>query len=182
MISTVVPANAAAGITYMEPVATGVSLDPYATAGDSVGGYLIGGIPDGMGVIPVNGKLRVLTNHEWSNANPIAAARGSANGMTTASYVSEMHYDLKTKTVVAGKDFMEWIEWYDYQSNKFGVIPTAPDGATLVDQYGSQAHSYLINRFCSSTLADAGEFYNKTTGAGYKGADRRQKLMGQQPY
>ena len=170
MISTVVPANAAAGITYMEPVATGVSLDPYATAGDSVGGYLIGGIPDGMGVIPVNGKLRVLTNHEWSNANPIAAARGSANGMTTASYVSEMHYDLKTKTVVAGKDFMEWIEWYDYQSNKFGVIPTAPDGATLVDQYGSQAHSYLINRFCSSTLADAGEFYNKATGAGYKGA------------
>jgi len=170
MISTVIPANAAAGIIYMEPVAAGVSLDPYATAGDSVGGYLIGGIPDGMGVIPVNGKLRVLTNHEWSNANPIAAARGSANGMTTASYVSEMHYDLKTKTVVAGKDFMEWIEWYDYQSNKFGVIPTAPDGAVLVDQYGSQAHSYLINRFCSSTLADAGEFYNKATGAGYKGA------------
>ena len=66
-ISTVIPTNAAAGITYMEPVASGVSLDPYATAGDSVGGYLIGGIPDGMGVIPANGKLRVLTNHEWSN-------------------------------------------------------------------------------------------------------------------
>ena len=84
MISTVVPANAAAGITYMEPVASGVSLDPYATAGDSIGGYLIGGIPDGMGVIPVNGKLRVLTNHEWSNSNPIAAARVSTNGTTTA--------------------------------------------------------------------------------------------------
>ena len=170
LVASIMPANAAAGITYMEPVATGVSLDPFATAGDSIDGYLIGGIPDGMGVIPVNGKLRVLTNHEWSNANPIASARGSASGMTTASYVSEMHYDLKKKTVVAGKDFMEWIEWYDYQGDKFGVIPTAPVGAALVDQYGSQAHSYLINRFCSSTLADAGEFYNKKTGLGYKGA------------
>ena len=100
----------------MEPVAAGVSLDPFATAGDSIGGYLIGGIPDGMGVIPVNGKLRVVTNHEWSNANPIAAARASTAGMTTGSYVSEMHYDLKKKAIVAGKDFMEWIEWYDYQT------------------------------------------------------------------
>ncbi len=169
-ISTVIPANAAAGITYMEPVASGVSLDPYATAGDSIGDYLIGGIPDGMGVIPVDGKLRVLTNHEWSSSNPLAIPRVSASGMTSASYVSEMHYDLKKKTVVAGKDFMEWIEWYDYRSEKFGVTPTAPIGAALVDQFGSPTHSYLINRFCSSTLADAGEFYNNRTGAGYKGA------------
>jgi len=61
LVASIMPANAAAGITYMEPVATGVSLDPFATAGDSINGYLIGGIPDGMGVIPVNGKLRVLT-------------------------------------------------------------------------------------------------------------------------
>jgi len=170
MISTVIPANAAAGIIYMEPVATGVSLDPFATAGDSVDGYLIGGIPDGTGIIPVNGKLRILTNHEWSNANPAAVARASATGMTTGSYVSEMLYDLKKKTVVAGKDFMQWVEWYDYENRKYGVVSSAPAGALLVDSYGSQAHSYLINRFCSSTLADAGEFYNKKTGAGYKGA------------
>ena len=56
------------------------------------------------------------------------------------------------------------------RANKFGVEPTAPAGAALVDQYGSVNHSYLINRFCSSTLADAGEFYNKKTGLGYKGA------------
>jgi secreted PhoX family phosphatase len=164
------PVHAAAGITYMEPVASGVSLTAIATAGDSIGDYLIGGIPDGMGVIPVNGKLRILTNHEWSNANPIAAARASAQGMTTGSYVSEMHYDLKKKSIVAGKDFMEWITWYNYPDKKFGLMPEAPIGAALVDQYGSKTHQYLINRFCSSTLADAGEFYNKKTGAGYKGA------------
>ena len=170
MISTVLPANAAANITYMEPVASGVTLDPFATAGDSIGNYLIGCIPDGVGVIPVNGKLRVLTNHEWSNTNPIAASRASASGLTNGSYVSEMHYDLKKKTVVAGKDFMDWIQWYDYSSGTFGYNPVAPAGAAAVDSYGSSNHSYLINRFCSSTLADAGEFYNKKTGAGYKGA------------
>lgn len=170
LMASVMPANAAAGITYMEAVASGVSLDPFATSGDSIGGYLIGGVPDGMGVIPVNGKLRILTNHEWSSSIPVAAARASTYGMTTASYVSEMHYDLKKKAIVAGKDFMEWIEWYDYQTEQFGVVPTAPAGAALVDAYGAQSHSYLMNRFCSSTLADAGEFYNKKTGAGYKGA------------
>ena len=78
LISTITPANAAAGIEYMEPVATGVTLDAIATSGDSIGSYLIGGIPDGMGVIPAEGKLRILPNHEWSSTNPIAAARASS--------------------------------------------------------------------------------------------------------
>ena len=170
IIPTVIPANAAAGITYMEPVASGVSLDPYATAGDSIGGYLIGGIPDGMGVIPVNGKLRVLTNHEWSNSNPIAAGRASTEGLTFASYVSEMHYDLGKKEIVAGKDFMQFVEWFDYQALDYTYEPTAPKGAELKDQYGSTNHATLMNRFCSSTLADAGTFYSKSAGVGYKGA------------
>ena len=170
LVSTITPANAAAGIEYMEPVATGVTLNAIATSGDSIGTYLIGGIPDGMGVIPAGGKLRILTNHEWSNANPIAAARASSAGLTNGSYVSEMHYDLKKKSIVAGKDFMQWIQWYDYRTGNYGYETVAPSGAELVDQYGSKNHTYLINRFCSSTLADAGEFYNKKTGAGYKGA------------
>ena len=170
MLFSIQPAKAADLIVYMEPVASGVTLDVIATAGDTIDGYLIGGVPDGTGVIPVNGKLRILTNHEWSSTNPIAAARASTIGMTTGSYVSEMHYDLKQKKIVAGKDFMEWIYWYDYQSEQWGLVPTAPAGAAALDSYGTQNHSYLINRFCSSTLADAGEFYNQKTGAGYKGA------------
>jgi hypothetical protein len=38
MISTVIPANAAAGITYMAPVAKGVTLEVIATAGDTLAG------------------------------------------------------------------------------------------------------------------------------------------------
>lgn len=120
LFSTTAPANAAADVVYMEGKATGVTLDAVATAGDSIAGYLIGGIPDGMGVIKEGNILRVITNHEWSNANPIAAARASTNGMTTGSYISEMHYDLKKKSIVAGKDFMEWITWFDYETNQYG--------------------------------------------------------------
>lgn len=155
----------------MTPVAPGVSLKVIGTAGDAVGsGYLLGGIPDGLGVIKSGNKLRIITNHEWSNALPMAAARTSTQGMTSGSYISELHLDLKSKKLVEGKDFMQWIDWYDYSTQQFGAIPTAPSGAATKDSYGSVSHSYLINRFCSSTLAPAGLFYDAKSGTGYKGA------------
>ena len=103
---SILPAQAAAGVIYMESANPAVSLTTFATAGDRIGGYLIGGIPDGMGVIKSGNKLRVLTNHEWSNSNPVAAARASSAGLTNGSYVSELHYDLTSKEIVAGKDFI----------------------------------------------------------------------------
>ena len=170
LISSTVPANAAAGITYMQGVNSSVTLTPFATAGDRIGNYLIGGIPDGMGVIQSGNKLRVVTNHEWSNSNAVAAARASSAGLTNGSYVSEMHYDLSKKEIVAGKDFMQFVEWFDYQALDYTYEPTAPKGAEAKDQYGSINHATLMNRFCSSTLADAGTFYSKSAGVGYKGA------------
>ncbi len=166
-----IPNAAAAGIVYMEPVAGGVSLSAVATAGDRAGGsYLIGGIPDGMGVIKSGNKLRIITNHEWSNANTIAAGRSSTNNFTSASYISEMHYDLTSKSIVAGKDFMQHMDWFDYQTLEYTYEPTAPKGAAGADQYGSINHGRALNRFCSATLAPAGTFFDKKSGFGYEGA------------
>jgi secreted PhoX family phosphatase len=170
LITPTVPANAAAGITYMEAANSAVSLEPIATSGDYIGNYLIGGVPDGMGVIKSGNKLRIITNHEWSSSNAIAAARASNAGLTNGSYVSEMHYDLSTKEIVAGKDFMQYIEWFDYNTLEYTYEPTVPKGADAKDQYGSSNHANLMNRFCSSTLAEAGTFYSKSAGVGYKGA------------
>ncbi len=167
---SILPAQAAAGVIYLESANPAVSLTTFATAGDRIGGYLIGGIPDGMGVIKSGNKLRVLTNHEWSNLNPVAAARASSAGLTNGSYVSELHYDLTSKEIVAGKDFMQFVEWFDYQALDYTFQPTSPKNAAAKDQYGSINHSTLINRFCSSTLAPAGTFYSKSAGMGYKGA------------
>ena len=166
-----IPNAAAADIVYMEPVAAGVSLTDIATAGDFAGSsYLIGGIPDGMGVIKKGNILRILTNHEWSNANSIAAARPSVGGLTSASYVSEMHYDLTSKKIVAGKDFMQYMDWFDYNTLEHTYEPTAPKGAAGVDSYGSLNHGRALNRFCSATLAPAGTFFDKKSGFGYEGA------------
>lgn len=165
------PTASAAGIVYMEPVASGVSLTDIATSGDRAGGsYLIGGIPDGMGVIKSGNKLRILTNHEWSNSNKIAQDRSSAGKFTSASYISEMHYDLSSKSIVAGKDFMQYMDWFDYTNLEYTYEPTAPKGATAVDQYGSTNHARALNRFCSATLAKAGTFFDKKSGTGYEGA------------
>ena len=164
------PAYSVASIEYMKAVGAGVSLEVFATAGDSIDGYLIGGVPDGMGVIPSGNKLRVITNHEWSNANAIASQRLTANGGGSGSYISEMHYDLTSKKIVAGKDFREFITWYNYEESAYGIEPVAPIGAELKDSSGSINHGYSLNRFCSSSLAPAGFFYDKKTGTGYKGA------------
>jgi hypothetical protein len=171
LLLTNIPTSSAADIVYMEPAAQGVSLTAFATAGDRAGGsYLIGGIPDGMGVIKSGNKLRVLTNHEWSNANTTAVKRASTNDFTSASYISEMHYDLTSKTIVAGKDFMQYVDWFNYQTLEYTYEPTAPKGAAAVDQYGAGNHGRALNRFCSSTLAPAGTFFDKKSGFGYEGA------------
>jgi len=171
MTSTVIPANAAAGITYIAPVAKGVTLDVIATSGDTLSGnYLLGGVPDGTGVLKSGNNLKIITNHEWSNTNAVAAARSSANYATNGSYISEMQYDLNTKSIISGKDFMQQMSWFNYTTGKWGSLPVAPTGAAAADAYGSPAHTHAINRFCSSTLAAAGLFYDKKTGTGHKGA------------
>ena len=170
-LSTSAPVNAADAIVYMAPVAKGVSLDVLATAGDAVSGsYLVGGVPDGTGIIKSGNKLRILTNHEWSNTNSFAAARSSAGYATNGSYISEMHYDLGSKKITAGKDFMQKMEWFNYTTGKYSADPVAPSGAAAIDSYGSTNHTYSINRFCSATLAPAGVFYDKKSGYGYNGA------------
>lgn len=161
-------ANAAAP-TYMQSVASSVKLTSVVSAGDYIGSYQIAGIPDGLGVIKENGKLRIITNHEWSGTNAVAAARNSARGSTSGSFISEMHYDLASGTVTKARDFVTDVVWYDYANVKFGSTPTAPADAAALDEYKTPNHTSLINRFCSATLAAAGTFYDKASGFGYQG-------------
>ncbi|MEY2769346.1 MAG: hypothetical protein RL359_982, partial [Actinomycetota bacterium] len=74
LVISAAPANAAAPV-YVEAVATSATLTPFASAGDMVGTYLVPGIPDGLGVIKNGNSLRIITNHEWSATNAVAAGR-----------------------------------------------------------------------------------------------------------
>ena len=163
------PANAAAPV-YVEAVATSATLTPFASAGDMVGTYLVPGIPDGLGVIKNGNSLRIITNHEWSATNAVAAGRTTAGGLVSGSFLSDMTYDLKTQKVTKAVDLFKDVVWYDYTTGKYGQTPVAPAGALVKDSYGTLNHSYLLNRFCSGSLAPAGSFFDKASGYGFTDA------------
>ena len=163
------PANAAAPV-YVEAVATSATLTPFASAGDMVGTYLVPGIPDGLGVVKTGNSLRVITTHEWSATNAVAAGRTSAGGLVSGSFLSDMTYDLKTQKVTKAVDLFKDVVWYDYTTGKYGQTPVAPAGALVKDSYGTLNHSYLLNRFCSGSLAPAGSFFDKASGYGFTDA------------
>ena len=163
------PAYAAAP-TYMEAVASSATLTPIASAGDMIGSYLVPGIPDGLGVIKNGNTLRIITNHEWSATNAVAAGRTTAGGLVSGSFLSDMTYDIATQKVTKAVDLFKDVVWYDYATGKYGNTPGAPAGAAVKDAYGTLNHSYLLNRFCSGSLSPAGAFYDKASGTGIKDA------------
>lgn len=164
-----VPAHAAAP-TYLEAVAPSATLTPIVSAGDVVGSYLIPGIPDGLGVIKNGNSLRIITNHEWSATNAVAAGRTTAGGQVSGSFLSDMTYDIASGKVTKAVDLFRDVVWYNYATGTYGNTPGAPAGAAVKDAYGTLNHSYLLNRFCSGSLADAGSFFDKATGTGIKDA------------
>ena len=164
------PATAASYPIYVESVASGVSLNVIATAGDQVDGYQLVGVPDGMGLVKDGKKLALITNHELSASNATVLARTTASGAAVGSFVSKITLDPKSLKPTAAEDLFSTISWYDYTTGTWGSKPTAPSGAALKDQYGTANHSNAFNRFCSATLAPAGTFFNKKTGAGFKDA------------
>ena len=166
----ITPASAANYPVYVEPVASGVSLNVVGTVGDVVNGYQIVGIPDGMGLIKEGYKLSLVTNHELSATNAVAVARSTAGGAALGSFVSKITLDPKTLKPVAAQDLFSKVSWYDYTNRTWTTAPTAPLGAALKDSFGTPNHTNAFNRFCSATLAPAGTFYNKKTGAGFKDA------------
>ena len=154
--------------TYMEPVAPSVSLTPFLTSGDLIGSYQIPGIPDGLGVLKDGNRLRILTNQEWSASNTTAAVRNSTGGQTKGAFISELTYNTKTGTVTQAKDFMTDVVWYNYVNNTYGKYGSAPIGAAAADSFGTVNHGALLNRFCSSTLAPAGTFYDAKSKMGFE--------------
>ena len=164
-----VPAQATAPV-YLETVATSATLTPFISAGDMVGSYLVPGIPDGLGAIKTGNSLRIITNHEWSVTNSIAAGRTTAGGLVSGSFLSDMTYDLASQKVTKARDLFKDVTWYDYATASYGTTPGAPSGSEIKDSYGTLNHSYLLNRFCSGSLAPAGTFYDKSSSTGTKDA------------
>ncbi|MEY4137595.1 MAG: hypothetical protein RL205_1723 [Actinomycetota bacterium] len=158
-----IPAQADSGFLYMEPVASGVTLKPLLTTGDSIGGVTWAGVPDGMGVLKDGNNLTIFVNHELATSNKAAAALGH-NGVTTSSTVSALNYDTTSGAITGVRDLINKVDWFDYATGQRSSTPGAPAGADAKDSYGGTLHGIGLNRFCSSHLTQPGELAYRVKG------------------
>ncbi|MEZ6235695.1 MAG: DUF839 domain-containing protein [Phycisphaerales bacterium] len=132
----VVPSGSQAGL---------VSTTSIFTVGDSIGGYRMVGIPDGLGAManPAGGSFSLFMNHELGATAGIARAHGS-----TGSFVSrwEIGNDL---TVLSGRD---------HNTSASDVFTW--NGTSFV------AGTTQYSRLCSADLPAASAFFNPASGLG----------------
>ncbi|QWG21855.1 hypothetical protein KMZ93_17890 [Bradyrhizobium sediminis] len=138
-----------------------VYVESLLTAGDSVGGYRMAGIPDGLGAFDNgNGTFTVLMNHEIPASQGVARAHGG-----TGAYVSEWVFDSTTLQVLSGRDLIHDVWLYDATTHGY------------VDHNAANS-PVSFNRFCSADLADQTAFYSASTGLGFN--DGRLFLDGEE--
>ena len=116
------------------------------TTGDSIGGYRMAGIPDGLGAFDNgDGTFTVLMNHE------IVANLGNvrAHGAKGA-FVSEFVIDKATLSVLSGRDLIQNVFGWD----------------TATQSLNTTTSTIAFTRFCSADLAPVAAFYNKASGLG----------------
>jgi 2',3'-cyclic-nucleotide 2'-phosphodiesterase (5'-nucleotidase family)/Ca2+-binding RTX toxin-like protein/endonuclease/exonuclease/phosphatase family metal-dependent hydrolase len=127
---------------YLIPTAAGVSFTSIMTAGDSIGGYRMAGIPDGLGSYDNgDGTFTVLMNHEIPSTGGANRDHGSKG-----AFVSKWVINKSDLSVVSGDDLIQKVNTWD--------------GSSFVQ--GTTAFS----RFCSADLAPVSAFYNSATGLG----------------
>jgi hypothetical protein len=142
---------------YVVGVQPGIDITSILTVGDSIGGYQMVGIPDGLGAIDNgNGTMTVLMNHEL--AKTVGAVR--AHGVRGA-FVSEWNISTGTLAVNSGNDQITNVVLTDIQASD-----TAGGISEL--QFG---------RLCSADLAPVSAYYNAASG---KGTQERIFLSGEE--
>jgi hypothetical protein len=130
----------------------GVVTKSILTVGDSVGGYRMAGIPDGLGAFDNgDGTFTLLANQEigtTSSGVPLGVER--AHGAAGA-FVSKWTIDKKTLEVQAGSDLIQNIATWNGSS------------------YNATAKGIALNRLCSADLPAYTAFFNPQTGKGFDG-------------
>ncbi len=117
-----------------------VSLTSILTVGDSVGGYRMVGIPDGLGAFAGQGdSMNLLVNHE------LGSTRGELRGHASkGAFVSRWAINRNTLKVEAGQDLV-----------------TSPGSMFLWDtaKKAFNAATTAIERLCSADMAAPGAFW-----------------------
>ncbi len=124
---------------YLVPMAPGAAVDPILSAGDTIGGYQMTGIPDGLGAYKEGGSLQVLMNHELGRSFP-AVPPGVDARISKLTINRKTHGVLGAQYLFEGQEFferfcsatLERIKGTPYYLTGEEAIPTGHDGSSIV--------------------------------------------------
>lgn len=136
---------------YILPIAgTGVVTKSILTTGDTIGGYKMAGIPDGLGAFDNNdGTFTVLMNQEIVSTKGAVRSHG---GM--GAFVSRWIINKTDLSVVSGSDLIR---------NVYGWNSATQSSKTSANN-AANGNGINFYRFCSADLAPVSAFYNPSTG------------------
>jgi hypothetical protein len=131
---------------YLVRHVPGVTFTSLLTVGDSVGGYRMAGIPDGLGAFDNgDGTFTVLMNHEIPAGQGVTRAHGARG-----AFVSNWVIDKETLRVLSGSDLIRKI-------------------FLRVDGEYVATPGVELSRLCSADLPARTALFNPETGSGYDG-------------
>lgn len=134
---------------YLVRSANGVITKSILTTGDSVAGYRMVGIPDGLGAYDNgDGTFTVLMNHEIPANLGVVRAHGAVG-----AFVSRWVVDKETLQVLHGEDLIKRVYQWNAAASGWEQIPT---GSPMLS----------IGRLCSADLPAESAFYDPATGLG----------------
>jgi hypothetical protein len=130
---------------YLVSSQAAVQFKSLFTVGDTVGGYRMVGILDGLGAFDNgNGTYTVVANHELGQSSGIVRAHGS-----TGAFVSRWVIDTATGAVISGRDHN-----------------TAASDVNMWNGSGFTPGTTQFGRFCSADLPEVGAFNFPAGGVG----------------
>ena len=153
IISSAITGPSSSSAPYVISSNANIVTESLLTVGDSVGGYPLVGIPDGMGAFDNgDGTFTLLVNHELGSGSGSVRAHGA-----TGAFVSEWVIDKTTLEVLSGQDLMQHSWMYN------------PVTHLYEDHSAALGNGIAFDRFCAAELADQSAFYNPLSGLGYNG-------------
>jgi len=130
---------------YLVPTHTGVRTRSILTVGDSIRGYRMAGIPDGLGAFDNgDGTFTLLVNHELGDTAGTTRRHGAKG-----AFVSRWIVRASDLRVLSGEDLTRGpndVHTYDKASSKYSAGAAA------------------WNRFCSADLAPISAFHYRSAG------------------
>jgi len=138
--------------SYLVRTQPGIVTKSILTTGDSVGGYRMVGIPDGLGAYDNgDGTFTLLSNHEIPSGEGAVRTHGARG-----AFVSKWTINKSDLSVVSGQALIQTVNVWDAGLDTW----TASSGDAAPNR---------LNRLCSADLAPISAYYNSATGKGYTG-------------